>query len=125
MVRDTKKDALRDSEGFLQSAKDKTKPNRVRMTNLIHSVIRANDALLLHFGRDKPSNHEDAASKFTSVIDDKGMVDKYGRYEKNIKDLLGQKTPAEYTGKSYSNKKVKNYQKKAERFVRAIEEITG
>lgn len=124
MARDTAENALKDAEGLLEVGEDISKPNRVRMTNLIHSVIRANDALLLHFGRNKPSDHENAAAKFTSVIDDKGLMDKYGRYEKNIRDILSEKISAEYTGKNYRNKEVKKYQKKTQRFLTAVKDIT-
>lgn len=123
MVRDTAKNALKDAQGFLESGRDGSKPNRVRMTNLIHCVIRANDALLLSFNRDKPSNHENAASRFTSLIDDRGLMDKYGRYEKNIRDILGEKTPAEYTGKNYGDDQIEKYQKKADRFLKAVKEL--
>lgn len=122
-MQDNWRRALRDAKDFLETGKDREKTGRVRVSNLVHAVIRANDAFLLKYGKDKPKDHEQAAQEFNKLLQEKGLFDKYGQYRKNIQDVLGEKTSSEYTGKKYSNKKVERLLKKSERFYKAVEEL--
>lgn len=123
MVQDNWRRALTDAKDFLDNAKTRDKSSRVRISNLVHAVIRANDALLLNYGKDKPRDHEHAAQDFNQLLQEQGLFDKYGRYRKNIADVISEKTPAEYTGKRYSQGEVAKLLKKVKRFTTATEEL--
>ncbi len=122
MVRDSWRSGINDAQDLLEIGRQDYS-NRVSMTNLVHSIIRANDALLLSYGEDKPSSHEEAARKFTELVDSIGLYERYGRYEKNIRDILSEKTSAEYTGKRYRDREVEDLLKKTERFFEAVKDI--
>lgn len=121
MEEDNWRKGIKDSKSYLENAKKGT--NRVKMTNLIHAVIRANDALLLAYGKEKPERHPEAVTKFANLLKEKGLMDKYGKYEKVLATVLAEKNLAEYRGKEYKEEEVNSFYEKAKRFHNAVQEL--
>lgn len=121
MEEDNWRKGVKDSKSYLENAKKGS--NRVRMVNLIHAVIRANDALLLAYGKEKPGRHPEAVTKFANLLKERGLMDKYGKFEKTLATVLAEKNPAEYQGKEYKDEEVNDFYEKAKKFHNAVQEL--
>lgn len=124
---DSPEKALKEAEAWLVSAKDKLiaaqedeELSSVTCAQVIHAIIRANDALTLHHLGIKATRHDDIVTIFSRLIRE-GKISKSNEL---FKDLLARvvkdKGGADYGKKEFTLEDAQEYVEKGEEFVNAV-----
>ncbi len=118
--------ALREAEAWLASAKhtltdaqSEDELSGVACAQAIHGIIRANDALMLHFYKVKPTRHDDAPAGFAKLIRENKVL----KADEDLRNILTKamldKSGADYGKSRFSYKDAEWYAENAERFIAA------
>lgn len=97
----------------------------VAIAMLIHAITKANDALTLKFLNTTAHRHDDARRLFEDLIKKNLIKAEFASYKQIIQDAISNKAKAEYRGTSFSKAEYDQMQRKAEKFVKLVEEILG
>ena len=94
------------------------------VSNAVHAVIAANDALcLFRIGeRAQGQSHAEAAGVLKRACQGTTLERQATQRVQQLADVLQQKTPAQYYGKPIDPETARRVMKQAERFIRWVEE---
>ncbi len=95
----------------------------IAVSMLIHSIIKANDALTFKFLNTTARRHDDARRLFEDLIIKNLINSKYSNYKQIIQDAINNKAKAEYRFATFSKTNFEDMQRKAEKFIVMVEEI--
>lgn len=117
---------IKEAECWLKSAKmlfDESSTNREKYTvvvaQCIHSIIRANDALSMHFLGRCAMRHDDAPRLFLELICENKIESKYAILRDVITRSVQLKSKVDYKGLEMSKTDAKRWITKAENFYKA------
>ena len=118
--------ALEEAEAWRASAKyghselheDEARAN-VCCAQAIHAIIRANDALSLHFLGTKPTRHDDLPFAFMKLVRQGKIEEADGRFFALLSRAASEKSGADYGKKRFSAAEAAKYVQGAEEFVAA------
>ena len=91
--------------------------------NLHRAIIKSNDALTYKFLNQTARRHDEARKLFEEIIHINFIKSEYSRYKETIQTTINQKAKAEYRGAFFSKTEAEEMNRKAERFLKAVEEI--
>jgi len=124
---DNPQKALREAEAWLVSAKHTLIEAQsdealaaVACAQAIHGIIRANDALMLHFFKVKPTRHDDAPISFAKLLREKKLHASDERFKELVSRAMRDKSGADYGKSTFSYENGKGYVEKSEEFVAAV-----
>jgi len=94
------------------------------VSNAVHAVIAANDALcLFRIGERSPGqSHAEAANVLKRACQGTTLERQMGQRVRQLTDVLQQKTLAQYYGKPIDPETARRVMKQAERFIRWVED---
>ena len=123
---------LEEAESWLAAAKallDTTDRGRERFTVVaalcIHSMIKANDALTLHFLGRRSTRHEDASKLFGELVRAHKIPPPHTQLRALLTDAISEKSEYDYKGREVSRTGALRWIRAAERFLSAVREILG
>ena len=113
---------------WLESAKETAlKENRekysVGIAMLIHSVIKANDALTMKFLNTTAKRHDDAKVLFQELIKRNFIKAEYSNYKDIIQEAINNKAKAEYRAGYFSKNDFDDLLRKSEKFIKMCKEV--
>ncbi len=124
---DNAQKALRESEAWLVSAKHTLVEAHsdeplaaVACAQAIHGIIRANDALMLHFFKVKPTRHDDAPMGFTKLIRENKLLKGDEHHKDLVSKAMRDKSGADYGKQTFSYEDGRWYVEKTEEFIAAV-----
>lgn len=94
--------------------------NRVIGSLYIRTMIRANDALCLHFLGETPSRHHQAKIYFCRLYEENHIDDRYSKYRDNVGEIVSMKSDLEYKPKDISKAELNKLAKMVDRFVENV-----
>ena len=89
----------------------------------IHAIIKANDALTFKFMNITARRHDDARRLFEDLIKKNFVKTEYANYNEIIQEAINNKAKAEYRGSFFSKNDFEGMIRKAEKFVKMIENV--
>jgi len=89
----------------------------VAVSMLIHSVIKANDALTFKFLNTTARRHDDARRLFEDLIKRNYLKSEYASYKDTIQDAINNKAKAEYRISFFSKNDFESFRRKVEKFL--------
>src|SRR3989338_1755080 len=95
----------------------------VAVAMVIHSIIKANDALTFKFMNITARRHDDARRLFEDLIKKNFVKAEYSNYRDIIQDAISNKAKADYRGAFFSKHDFEQMQRKAEKFIKMTWEI--
>ena len=95
----------------------------VAVSMLIHSIIKANDALTFKFLNITARRHDDARRLFGDLIKNNFIKSQYANYGDIVQDAINNKAKAEYRGAFFSKSDFEDMQRKAEKFIKMASEL--
>jgi len=124
---------VKEAEFWLKSAKDlfdSNKPNSEKYTvvtaQVIHSIIKANDALTLKFLRKRAIRHDDAPQLFLDLIKFNKIPPKFADLRKTvIIPAINTKSRADYKGIEVSRTEAERWIRMGEKFLKSVKECVG
>ncbi|MBI3035632.1 HEPN domain-containing protein [Candidatus Woesearchaeota archaeon] len=102
-------------------SEDKNKYS-VAISMAIHSIIKANDALIYKFMNITAKRHDDARRLFEDLIKKNFIKNQYSHYSEIIQDAINNKAKADYRGAFFSKKDWEEMLRKAEKFLNMVKE---
>lgn len=90
----------------------------VAISMLIHSIIKANDALTLKFLNTTARKHDEARKLFEELIKRNFIKSEYANYKDIIQDAINNKAKAEYRAAFFSKNDFEDMSRKAEKFLK-------
>lgn len=103
------------------SSKDREKYTVV-VAQCIHSIIRANDALSVHFLKKRAVRHDDAARLFLELIEGNKIPSTYAYLRKTLNDAVQLKSKVDYKGMEMGKADAERWISRAEKFLNAAKE---
>ena len=97
-------------------SQDRSKYN-VAVAKLVHSVIKANDALTYKFLNTIARKHDDARRLFEDLVKRNFIKSEDSSYKEIIQDAINNKAKAEYRISFFSKEDFESFKRKVERFV--------
>lgn len=94
----------------------------VAIAMTIHAIIKANDALTFKFMNVSARRHDDARRLFEDLIKKNFIKSEYSNYKDIIQEAINNKTKAEYRISFFSKNDFENMKRKAEKFIKLVEE---
>jgi len=101
---------------------DKTK-YAVAVSMIVHSIIKANDALTYKFMNITARRHDDARRLFGDLVKNNFIKSQFANYGDIIQEAINNKAKAEYRGSFFSKKDFEDIQRKAEKFIKMASEL--
>ncbi|MBL7116882.1 MAG: HEPN domain-containing protein [Nanoarchaeota archaeon] len=95
----------------------------VAVAMAVHAIIKANDALTFKFLNITARRHDDARRLFEDLIKRNLIKANYANYKQIIQDAINSKAKAEYREAFFSKKDFEDMKRKAEKFIKMVEEI--
>ena len=95
----------------------------VAIAMAIHAIIKSNDALTFKFLNITARRHDDARRLFEELIKKNFIKAEYSEYKQIIQDAIENKAKADYRGAFFSKNDFEAIKRKAEKFVKMVEEI--
>ncbi len=124
---DSPQKALKEAEAWVVSAKHTLVDAQseealagVACAQAIHGIIRANDALMLHFFKVKPTRHDDAPLGFAKLVRENKVLKEDERFKNLVSSAMRDKSGADYGKQVFSYDDGKEYVEKSEEFVTAV-----
>ena len=125
-MNDSSEMAIKEADSWLVSAKDRLIQaqededlSNVCCALAIHALIRASDALTLHFLGIKPTKHDDVSHIFRNLIQKGKLEADDGRFISLLEKAMLDKSGADYGKKRFTYEEASEYVQKAEEFVSA------
>ena len=116
---------LRSAEMTLQEAEENDASVAVACAEAIHSIIRANDALALHFLKKKGTRHDDAPFLFLEIVR-QGKIEKDDeKYADLLVEAMRSKSGADYGKEEFNLKQAEYFTKKAKEFIEMVEKYAN
>ena len=97
----------------------------VAIAMLVHSIIKANDALTLKYLNTTARRHEDARRLFEDLIRRNVIKSEYSSYGDIIQQAITNKAKAEYRGGFFSKADFEDMRRKTEKFLALVEKTIG
>ncbi len=126
-MKDEPEKAAREAVAWLVSAKHSLVDAQsdsalasVSCAQSIHCIIRANDALMLHFYKVKPTRHDDVPTGFAKLVRENKVQKEDEAFRGMLTRAMREKSGADYGKGSFSYEDAKWYAEKAEEFVAAV-----
>ena len=124
---------VKEAEFWLKSAKDlfdSEIPNPEKYTvvtaQVIHSIIKANDALTLKFLGKRAIRHDDAPQLFLNLIKFNKIPSKFADLRKTvIIPAINTKSRADYKGIKVSKTEAERWIRMGEKFLKSVKECVG
>jgi len=95
----------------------------VAIAMAIHAIIKANDALTFKFLNITARRHDDARRLFEDLIKKNFIKAEYSNYKQIIQEAINNKAKADYRGAFFSKNDFENIKRKAEKFIKMVEDI--
>ena len=95
----------------------------VSVSMAIHAIIKANDALTFKFMNITAKRHDDARRLFEDIIKRNFVKAEYSNYKEIIQDAINNKAKAEYRGALFSKNDSDTMIRKADKFIKMVQEI--
>ncbi len=95
----------------------------VAVAQCIHAVIKANDALVLHFLDRRPGRHDEASKLLAELFRRNVVSPEYSKIREVLLRATSQKAKYDYQGAAVSLSEAKKWIRDAETFVGAVKEI--
>lgn len=95
----------------------------VAVAMTIHAILKANDALTFKFLGITAKRHDNARLLFEDLIKKDIIRQEYAGHTQTIQDAITNKTKAEYRGAFFSKHDFEEMKRKAEKFLKMVEEI--
>lgn len=109
---------------FIEAREEEAGTN-VCCAQAIHSIIRANDALSLHFFNMKPTRHDDAAIVFAKLLREGKLPASAESFKSLIASAMRDKSGADYGKSSFSLAQAEKYVEDAAEFIEAARQAIG
>ena len=90
---------------------------------LVHSVIKANDALTFKFLNTTARRHDDARRLFEDLVRRNYIKSEFSSYKDIIQEAINNKSNAEYRVIFFSKNDFESFKRKAEKFLRMTEQV--
>ena len=120
---------LRQARKFREVAREFDRPVYANqaVSNAVHAVIAANDALCLRLLNERPGgeNHTEAVRVLTRACRGTAWEDKAGQHGQQLAQVLQQKNASQYQGGLLSEAVTDRVLKQAERFIEWAEKVLG
>ncbi len=97
----------------------------VGIAMLVHSVVKANDALTFKFLNTTAKRHDDARRLFEDLIRRNFLKPEFSSYKDIIQEAINNKANAEYRISFFSKNDFESFKRKAERFLKMAEEYVS
>jgi len=97
----------------------------VATAQMIHGLIKVNDALTMRFLRRRSTRHEDAALLFEDLIRQHKIDQKYAPLRKLLIESVARKSEYDYGGAETGLDEAERRLREVEKFVRCAREILG
>jgi hypothetical protein len=121
----TWQDFLREARRFWEVGQTADGPgyHSQAVSNAVHAVIAANDAICLYLiaERAQAQSHAEAARVLRRACRGTALEQEVGQRAQQLVDVLQQKTPSQYYGKQIDDDTAQRVMKQAERFIRWVE----
>lgn len=89
---------------------------------LVHAILKANDALTTKILGKTAKRHDDAKDLFDEIIKGRKIGEEYASYRLIIQEAINNKSKAEYKVSFFSKNSYTDLERKAEKFVKMVEE---
>ena len=109
---------------FEDSSKGKERFTVV-VAQAIHGLIRANDALTVHFLDRRSTRHEDAAKLFRELIRQNKIPGEHAGLRDVIVEAIADKSDFDYKGTEVSQAQAMRWLRKTERFLDSVDDVLG
>ena len=114
---------LEGSKQLLKSEKEEEREKyAVAVSMVIHAIIKANDALTIKFMNITAKRHDDARRLFEDLLKKNFIKSEYSNYRQTIQEAINNKAKAEYRGVFFSKNDFETLYRKAEKFLKMVEE---
>lgn len=90
----------------------------VAISMLIHSILKANDALTVKFLNTTARRHDEARKLFEELIKRNFIKSEYANYKDIIQDAVNNKAKAEYRASFFGKNDFEDMLRKAEKFLK-------
>lgn len=94
----------------------------VGIAMLVHSVIKANDALTFKFLKTTAKRHDDARRLFEDLIKGNFLSSEKAKYKNIIQEAINNKAKSEYRINYFSKNDFEDMKRKTEKFVEMVSE---
>ena len=94
----------------------------VAVAMVVHSIIKANDALTYKYLQQVARRHDEAPKLFEEAIKQHGL-DSKASYKHIIYEAISNKAKAEYRGTFFSKNNFESMKRNAEKFIKMTEEL--
>jgi|SRR3989338_8718940 len=108
---------------YLSSYGEDKNKYAVAIAMLIHSIIKANDALTSKYLGTTAKRHDDARRLFEDIIKRNLIKPEYSNNKQIIQEAINNKAKAEYRGTSFSKNDFEGMKRNAEKFISMVENI--
>lgn len=95
----------------------------VAIAMIVHTIMKANDALTTRFLNKTAKKHDEARTLFEELIKNRKIDPKYAEYKDIIQEAIIKKAKAEYKGQTFSKNEFEQTKRKAEKFLKMTAEI--
>ena len=95
----------------------------VGVAMIVHSVIKANDALTFKFLNTTARRHDDARRLFEDLVRRNYIKSEFSSYKDIIQEAINNKANAEYRISFFSKNDYENFKRNAEKFLKMVNEI--
>ncbi len=114
---------LESAEHIANTAGESNAKYAVGVAMLIHSIIKANDALTFKFMNTTARRHDDARRLFEDLIKKDFIKSEYANYKQIIQDAITNKAKAEYRGAFFSKRDFDKMKRNAEKFIKMSTDV--
>lgn len=88
---------------------------------LVHTILKANDALTTRFFQKTARKHDEARKFFEDLIKERKIEGEYANYSLIIQEAISNKSKAEYKVSFFSKNSYADFERKAEKFLEMAE----
>ena len=114
---------LKAAKNILEDSSSSNEKYAVSVAQAIHAIIKANDALTFKYLNQVAQRHDEARKLFEELIKRNFIKCEYSHYKDIIQEAITQKARAEYRAVFFSKNDAENMIRKAEKFLKMVEEI--
>ena len=92
----------------------------VAVAMLVHSIIKANDALTFKFLKTTAKRHDEARRLFEDLIKNNLINSEKAKYKNTIQEAINNKAKAEYRINYFSKNDFEDMRRKTEKFIEMV-----
>lgn len=93
----------------------------VAIAMLVHTILKANDALTTRFLERTAKKHDEGIELFSNMIKKGNINAEYADYKAIIQEAINNKSKAEYKVSFFSKNVYIDFERKAEKFLKMVE----